>query len=81
MTIESSLEAYYNVNIPSNGDGGFRVHATPTADSDASFEYYASNKQFYFSSSGYYGFNAKGILKGLELTVQVTLVLVILAHW
>jgi hypothetical protein len=24
------------------------------------FEYYASNKQFYFSSSGYYGFNAKG---------------------
>jgi hypothetical protein len=60
MTIESSLEAYYNVNIPSNGAGGFRVHATQTADSDASFEYYASNKQFYFSSSGYYGFNAKG---------------------
>jgi hypothetical protein len=60
MTIESSSEAYYNINIPSNGYGGFRVHATPTADSDASFEYYASNKQFYFNSSGYYGFNAKG---------------------
>jgi hypothetical protein len=60
MTIEADLEAYYNVNIPSNGAGGFRVHATQTADSDASFEYYASNKQFYFSSSGYYGFNAKG---------------------
>jgi hypothetical protein len=60
MTIESSSEAYYNINIPSNGYGGFRIHTTPTLDSDASFEYYASNKQFYFSSSGYYGFNAKG---------------------
>jgi hypothetical protein len=67
MTIESSLEAYYNVNIPSNGSGGFRVHATPTADSDASFEYWAYNdgnnrpyKKFHFSSSGYFGFNAKG---------------------
>jgi hypothetical protein len=43
MTIESSLEAYYNVNIPSNGYGGFRIHTTPTLDQDAAFEYWAYN--------------------------------------
>jgi hypothetical protein len=60
MTIESSSEAYYNINIPSNGYGGFRIHTTPTLDQDAAFEYYASNKQFYIFSSGFFAFNAKG---------------------
>ena len=60
MTIESSLEAYYNVNIPSNGYGGFRIHTTPTLDEDAVFEYWAPNKRFHFYSSGYFGFTAKG---------------------
>jgi hypothetical protein len=59
MTIESSLEAYYNVNIPSNGYGGFRIHTTPTLDEDAVFEYWAPNKRFHFYSSGYFGFTAK----------------------
>jgi hypothetical protein len=60
MTIESSLEAYYNINIPSNGYGGFRVHATPTVDADATFEYWAPNKRFHIYSSGYFAFNGKG---------------------
>jgi hypothetical protein len=61
MTIESNSEAYYNVNIPSNGYGGFRIHATPAeSGQDAAFEYWAAVKKFHFSSSGYYGFNAKG---------------------
>jgi hypothetical protein len=67
MTIESSSEAYYNVNIPSNGYGGFRVFATPTSPLiDAAFEYWPFNdgnnrpyKRFHFYSSGYFGFNAK----------------------
>ena len=60
MTIESSSEAYYNVNIPSNGYGGFRVFATPAVDvQDAAFEYWASEKRFQIYSSGYFGFNAK----------------------
>jgi hypothetical protein len=59
MTIESSSEAYYNVNIPSNGYGGFRIHTTPTLDEDAVFEYWAPNKRFHFYSSGYFGFTAK----------------------
>jgi hypothetical protein len=68
MTIESDLEAYYNVNIPSNGAGGFRVHATQDVDGpDAAFEYWVNNnpgndrpyKRFHFTSSGYFGFNAK----------------------
>jgi hypothetical protein len=75
MTIESSSEAYYNINIPSNGYGGFRIHTTPTADQDAAFEYYASNKQFYFLVLVFLHLTQKVILKGLELTVQVTLVL------
>jgi hypothetical protein len=60
MTIESSSEAYYNVNIPSNGYGGFRIHTTPTLDQDAAFEYWATNKRFHFASSGYFAFNGKG---------------------
>ena len=60
MTIESSLEAYYNVNIPSNGYGGFRIHTTPTSDQDAAFEYWAAVKEFHFNSSGYFAFRAKG---------------------
>jgi hypothetical protein len=61
MTIESSSEAYYNVNIPSNGYGGFRVHATPAVDApDATFEYWAPNKRFHIYSSGYFAFNGKG---------------------
>jgi hypothetical protein len=60
MTIESNLEAYYNVDIPSNGYGGFRVHSTPTGDADGSFEFWAPNKRFHFSSSGYFAFNGKG---------------------
>jgi hypothetical protein len=60
MTIESSSEAYYNINIPSNGYGGFRIHTTPTLDEDAVFEYWAPNKRFYFYSSGYFAFTAKG---------------------
>jgi hypothetical protein len=67
MTIESSSEAYYNVNIPSNGAGGFRVFATPASPLiDAAFEYWPFNdgnnrpyKRFHFYSSGYFGFNAK----------------------
>jgi hypothetical protein len=59
MTIESSLEAYYNVNIPSNGYGGFRIHTTPTLDQDAAFEYWAEDKEFHFNSSGYFAFRAK----------------------
>jgi hypothetical protein len=60
MTIESSSEAYYNINIPSNGYGGFRIHTTPTLDQDAAFEYWAPNKEFHFNSSGYFAFRAKG---------------------
>jgi hypothetical protein len=60
MTIESSSEAYYNINIPSNGYGGFRIHTTPTSDQDAAFEYWAAVKEFHFNSSGYFAFNAKG---------------------
>jgi hypothetical protein len=60
MTIESSSEAYYNVNIPSNGYGGFRIHTTPTSDQDAAFEYWAAVKEFHFNSSGYFAFRAKG---------------------
>jgi hypothetical protein len=67
MTIESSSEAYYNINIPSNGAGGFRVFATPDNPIvDAAFEYWPFNdgnsrpyKRFHFYSSGYFGFNAK----------------------
>jgi hypothetical protein len=60
MTIESSSEAYYNINIPSNGYGGFRIHTTPTLDQDAAFEYWAAVKEFHFNSSGYFAFRAKG---------------------
>jgi hypothetical protein len=60
MTIESSSEAYYNINIPSNGYGGFRIHTTPTLDQDAAFEYWAEDKEFHFNSSGYFAFRAKG---------------------
>lgn len=61
MTIESSLEAYYNVNIPSNGYGGFRVHATQDVNGpDAAFEYWAPDKEFHFNTSGYFAFRAKG---------------------
>jgi hypothetical protein len=60
MTIESSSEAYYNINIPSNGYGGFRIHTTPTSDQDAAFEYWAAVKEFHFNSSGYFAFRAKG---------------------
>jgi hypothetical protein len=68
MTIESSSEAYYNVNIPSNGAGGFRVFATPASPLiDAAFEYWPFNdgnnrpyKRFHFYSSGFFAFNAKG---------------------
>jgi hypothetical protein len=60
MTIESDEQAYYNVNIPSNGYGGFRVHTTTNLDEDAAFEYWAPNKRFHFSSSGFFAFNAKG---------------------
>jgi hypothetical protein len=60
MTIESNSEAYYNVNIPSNGYGGFRVFATTDDDvQDAAFEYWGTDKRFQIYSSGYFGFNAK----------------------
>ena len=59
IVIEESLEAYYAVNT-NNGYGGFRVFSTPAGDADAAFEFWAPNKRFHFSSTGYFAFNGKG---------------------
>jgi hypothetical protein len=67
IQIESELESYYSINVPSNGYGGFRVHTTPAAAASAVFEYWAPNKKFYFLTGGFYEFNDKNNNKLLTI--------------
>jgi hypothetical protein len=67
IQIESELESYYSINVPSNGYGGFRVHTTPASAASAVFEYWAPNKKFYFLTGGFYEFNDKNNNKLLTI--------------
>jgi hypothetical protein len=67
ITIESELESYYSINVPSTGYGGFRVHTTPAEAATAVFEYWAPNKKFYFLTGGFYEFNDKNNNKLLTI--------------
>jgi hypothetical protein len=67
IAIESELESYYSINVPSTGYGGFRVHTTAEGAATAVFEYWAPNKKFYFLTGGFYEFNDKNNNKLLTI--------------